>query len=116
MLGPGDFISGELHAREVELSDGVHTLYFRELSNAELRRYAMWQLSEDDDVRAGSEARLVQMALVEPDGQPAIDAEQALKIKLRILLRLARAALEVNEYYAPASANGEANGDAPGNG
>lgn len=76
------FVSTEIHERKLKLADGSeHTLHFRELPVAVYRKFQIAESSEDEDIRAGSMAKLIAASLCEPDGTPAMTYEQALQLK-----------------------------------
>lgn len=94
-----DFITTQIHERQVVLGDGkAHAVHFRELSTTDLKRYAIWQLSEDEDVRAGAEARLLAIGVCSPEGEAVMDWERAAQLKLPVMRRLVTALLDVNGY------------------
>lgn len=75
-------VSSEVHERTVELADGSkHVLHFRELPVSVYRKFQIAEGSADDDVRAGSMARLISASLCEPDGNQSMSYDQALKLK-----------------------------------
>jgi hypothetical protein len=91
------FVSTEIHERTVKLPDGSeHLLHFRELPAADFRRFHMAEMSEDEDVRAGSMAKLICACLCEPDGKAAITYKQALQLKPAAANALIGAVLSVN--------------------
>lgn len=99
-FGAADFVTTEIHERQIVLADGQpHAIYFRELPNTDLKRYALWQLSDDEDVRVAAEARLLSVGVCEPDGTQMLTVEQAIKLRLPIMRRLCIALLEINQYY-----------------
>lgn len=91
------FVNGEVFEREVKLSDGsCHKLYFKQLAAVEFRRFYLNEQSTDEDVQAGSMAKLIAASLCEPDGKPAITFKQALQLKTNAATAIAAAVLEVN--------------------
>lgn len=75
-------VSPEVHERTVELADGSkHVLHFRELPVSVYRKFQIAEQSADEDVRAGSMARLISASLCEPSGDPSMTYEQALQLK-----------------------------------
>ena len=78
----GFFVSPEIHERTVELADGSkHVLHFRELPSSEYRKFQIAEQSDDEEVRAGSMAKLIAASVCEADGKPAMTYEQALRLK-----------------------------------
>ncbi|MNL26968.1 hypothetical protein D3C87_1485320 [compost metagenome] len=76
------FVSTEIHKKEVELADGSkHWLHFRELPSSEYRKFQIAERSDDEDVRAGSMAKLIAASMCEEDGTPAMTYEEALRLK-----------------------------------
>lgn len=93
------FVSDTLHERTVKLPDGSeHPLHFAEIPATEFRRFQMAEFSEDEDIRAGSMAKLIVASLREPDGKPAIKYEQAILLKPAAAKALTAAVLDVNGY------------------
>jgi hypothetical protein len=91
--------------REVEMVDGSKAvMHFRELPNTAFERHAIWSSSKDEAVQASAAARLVSMALCEPDGKPALTVEQAERIKRPLLVRLLNVVFEVNGMIKPKKA------------
>lgn len=83
------FVSTEIHQRTVTLADGSkHELHFRELPVSMFRKFQIAEESEDEDVRAGSMAKLISASLCEPDGAPAMTYEQAMNLKPNVSSRL----------------------------
>lgn len=99
----------KVEEREIELGDGTkEALHFKQLDSVTLERYAMWANSADEEVAASATHRLISMALVEPDGQPAISFEQAKLLKRPIVQRMLAAIFDVNGY-----GKGKAGNDSP---
>jgi len=99
MFSESDFVTTRIHEREVVLGDGsTHTMYFRELPNTDLKKYAMWQTSTDEDVRAGAEAHLLALGLCDANGEPVLTVERAASLKVPVMRRLVVALLDVNGY------------------
>lgn len=93
----GFFVSDEIHERQVTLGDGSkHTLHFRELPVTEIRRFAMAERSEDEDVRAESASKLIAAGLCDPDGNPAMTVEQARRLKPKVANAIFTALMSVN--------------------
>lgn len=110
------FVSGSLEAKPVALEDGTeHTLWFRQVSAMEYRRFQLAEHSDDDDVRAGSMARLIAASLCNPDGTPALTLERAAQLKPRAAGALLTAVLEVNGL-ASRKAGEQGNAHPPGAG
>jgi hypothetical protein len=83
------FVSTEIHKRTVTLADGSeHELYFRELPVSMFRKFQIAEASEDEDVRAGSMAKLIAASLCEADGSPSMTYEQAMNLKPNVSSRL----------------------------
>lgn len=90
-------VSPEVQTRLVKLPDGSeHELHFRELPAVEFRKLHMAEQSDDENVRAGAMAKLIAASLCEPDGKPAMDYAQALKLKSSAMSALVGAVLSVN--------------------
>lgn len=98
MLSDADFVGSEgIVERQVVLGDGEsHALWFRQLPNTEWKRYYMWLASEDEEVRAAAEAKLVAKALCDAEGQSVLTPEQAVQLKVPVLGRLMKAIRIVN--------------------
>lgn len=93
------FVSSEVHAREVELPDGSkHTLHFKELPAVDFRKFQLAEMSDDDEVKAHSMARLIAASVVEPDGKPALDFKRASTLKPEMADKLVGVILEVNGF------------------
>ena len=91
-------VSTEIHEKPVKLADGtVRKLYFRELPADDYRRFQIAESSDDEDKRAGSVARMIASSMCEPDGSPALTAEQARKLKPSVSRRLFEVVLSLNE-------------------
>lgn len=90
------FVSTEIHKRTVELADGSkHELHFRELPVADYRKFQIAEASDDEDIRAGSMARMIAVSMCEPDGSPSMTYEQALQLKPNVNSRLFNIILEL---------------------
>lgn len=103
-----DFCDSGVHERQVVMGDGKkHTLWFKQLPVTDWKRFYMWLSSEDEEVRASAEARLVALGLCEPDGSAALTVERACQLKLTVLGRLMKTLREVNGHEeAPDLGNG----------
>lgn len=83
------FVSTEIHQRTVTLADGSkHELHFRELPVSMYRKFQIAEASDDEDVRAGSMAKMIAASLCEADGKEAMTYEQALNLKPNVSSRL----------------------------
>lgn len=106
---PANFISDALHVRPVVLADGKeHDVHFREVDASTYQRFLATVRSKDDAERAGAVPTLIAASVRNPDGSPAMTAEQAAKLKPAISTALANIVLELN----PVSYAG--NGSTPG--
>jgi hypothetical protein len=95
-LSPAFFAGDVIETRQVELSDGsIHTLHFRQLTAAEMRRYYAAETSDNPETRANSVAVLIAAGLVEPDGKPAITEERARELNALASKGLVAAILDV---------------------
>jgi hypothetical protein len=93
------FVSDEVHEKEVTLPNGeVHKLHFKELSAVEFRKFQMAEFSEDDEVKATSMAKLISSSLVDPDGKPALNMTQALKLNSAATNAMIAVILGVNGF------------------
>ncbi|MDM0024075.1 phage tail assembly chaperone family protein, TAC [Variovorax saccharolyticus] len=91
------FVSAQVHERKITLADGSeHSLFFKELPASIYRKFQIAEQSDDEDVRAGSMAKLISSSLCEEDGSEAMTYEQALKLKASAANALLDAVLEVN--------------------
>ena len=106
------FVSNEAHEREVELADGSkHKLFFKEVPATVYRKFQIAERSDDEDVRAGSLAKLIAASLCEADGSPAMTYEQACDLKAGVSSALMERVLEINgkkpgNALPPAETNG----------
>ncbi len=109
-LGAGNFVdAAKAHERTVVLAGGEsHVLWFRELTNIDVRKWALQRQSNDVDVVAAADAKLVSLSLCEPDGTLSLTFEQACRLKPVVLDRLMKAVLEVNELRAAEGGEGNA--------
>jgi hypothetical protein len=99
------FAGAELHQREIALADGSkHVLHFKELPATEFRKFYIAEASKDEDVQAGSMAKLISASLCDPDGKPAISYKQALNLKPAAARALLNAVLEINGIGAQGNA------------
>ena len=90
------FVSTEIHKKTITLADGSeHELYFRELPVSDYRKFQIAEASDDEDVRAGSMAKMIAASLCEADGSPSMTYEQALTLKPNVNSRLFDAVLSV---------------------
>lgn len=97
MLDKSLFVSTEVVEREVELADGKkHKLFFKELTAADISRYVNALNSSDESVQLFANPKLLALSLCEPDGKPAITAEQALNLKPSVIGPILEAVREVN--------------------
>lgn len=93
------FVSDKLHERNIEMPDGSkHLIHFAELTAADFTNFRDEQRSDDAKVRALSTPRLLVKAVREPNGKPAMTAEQAAMLKPGPMRALFEAVLEVNTY------------------
>lgn len=91
------FVSAETHQRDVTLADGsVHKLYFRELPTAMYRKFQIAEQSSDENVRAGSIARMIAASLCEADGSPSMSYEEAMTLKPNVANRLFEAVVSLD--------------------
>jgi hypothetical protein len=91
------FVSDKVHERKVTLPDGQeHTLFFRELPALEFRKFAADERSPDENVRAGSVARLIVASLCEADGKPALTMDKARKLKASAAEAILSVVLKLN--------------------
>ncbi len=98
ILDPSNFVSPDVHEREVVLADGKkHLLKFRRLSGVEYYAFSMAQRSEDDEQRVRAIARLVSVSLVDDEGNRVLSVEQAAALKDDVLNALLSAANDVNK-------------------
>lgn len=93
------FVSSEVHKRDVTLPDGsVHTLHFKELPAVEFRKFQLAESSADDDIKAGSMAKLIAASMVEEDGKQAITLKDALRLNSAATNAIISAILEINGF------------------
>jgi len=98
-MDPALFIGDKVVERTVELADGSkHVMHFKELPNTAFERYGIWCTSDDEDVQASAQARLVSLGLCEPDGSQAVTPEAASRIKRPVLQAIVAELLDVNGY------------------
>lgn len=98
MLDKSFFVSEAVHEKEVALGDGSkHIIYFKELPAIEYSKFHIAQSSLDDDVKAGSIAKLIAASLCDKDGKSAITYEQAIKLKPEPMNAIFVALMEVNK-------------------
>lgn len=91
------FISDQVQAREVKLSDGtVHTLHFRQLPALDFRRFFIATQSKDEDIQAGAMAKLIAASVCEPDGKSAMTIKEALRLTPSAEKAISEAVLAVN--------------------
>lgn len=91
------FVSDKVHEKEVTLSDkSKHTLFFKELSSVEYRKFYFYESSDDEDKRAMSQAYLISVAMCDENGNPVITIDQACRLKNDALLSISKAIKEVN--------------------
>lgn len=101
MLNESLFVSDKVIAKEVELPDGTkHTLYFKQLSAVDFRKYIMAEQSNDEKVKAESTAKLICMSMCNEDGTQALPFAQALKLNVAATTAIVSAVLEVNGFGA----------------
>lgn len=97
LLDESFFVSDKPVEKEVEMPDGTkHILYFKQLPATEFQKYHYAARSEDEDVRAGSMAKLIAAGLCEPDGKPALKYERALRLNAQATNAIFVALLSVN--------------------
>lgn len=93
------FISDDLQEREVELADGTkHTLHFKQLENTVFKRYSVWVGSDNENVVAGAEAKLIAASVFTPDNKPAMTEKQAARLKPQVMKKIVAIILEVNGF------------------
>lgn len=97
MLSESLFVSASLHERTVKLPDGSeHVLHFKELPAVAFRAFHLAEQSKDEDVQAGSMAKLIAASLCNPDGSAALAYEKALTLKPGAANALVREILSIN--------------------
>jgi len=93
------FVSDEIHEKQVVLPNGEeHTLYFKELSAVEFRKFQMAEFSEDEDVKSNSMAKLIAISLVDPDGKPALSIKEAAKLNSAATNAIVAVILSINGF------------------
>lgn len=101
MLSAEFFHSDTVHERAVELFDGSkHTLFFRELTDAEYRKVQRAGRDEDPETRESHRTMMIAMSLCSAAGAPELTFEQADSLKPVVKDRLYLSALEVNGFAA----------------
>ena len=113
------FVSDQVHERTVTLADGSkHVLYFKELPAVAYRKFQIAEQSDDEDIRAGSIAKLISECLCEQDGSRAMTYEQALNLKGGVQGELLTVVLEVNGKKPSGEnlGNGSPSGETTGSG
>jgi hypothetical protein len=99
MMDESLFVSDKLHERTVELTDGSkHVLHFKELPAVTFRAFHLAEKSSDEDVQAGSMAKLIAASLCDPDGKPAMSYAKALTLKPAAANALVQEILAVNGF------------------
>jgi hypothetical protein len=97
------FVSDEVYEKKVKLSDGEeHSLFFKELSSSQYRKFYYFETSEDEDKRAQSQAYLISCSMCDERGKPVITIDQACKLKVDALQAISNAIKEVNKLKDPA--------------
>lgn len=109
MLDASNFISADVHTREVVLADGKpHRLHFREVPGGIYERALAALRSKNPDDRDAAIPSLIAASLCTEEGEPVLTTEQAAKLKPAVRIAIADAVFAVNPTaYAPAD---------PGNG
>ena len=106
MLSDSLFVSPALHERTVTLSDGSkHVLHFKELPAVAFRAFHLAEQSKDEEVQAGSMAKLIAASLCNPDGSPALTYEKALTLKPGAANAMVAEILSINGLKAAAGKN-----------
>ncbi|MFC3340012.1 hypothetical protein [Paracandidimonas soli] len=98
ILDEANFVSEDIHEREVELGDGKkHLLRFKRLPGVEYYAFVTAQQSRDDDTRARAVARLVSVSLVDAVGDRVLSVERAAALKDSVLNRLLATINKINQ-------------------
>ncbi|SOE48102.1 hypothetical protein [Orrella dioscoreae] len=93
------FVNDEIVAREVELGDSKkHTLHFKAISHVEFNRWVAALTSPDEGVRDRAHSRLLVASMVTADGKPALDMEQANRIRPKVLRKLSDVIADINDF------------------
>ena len=93
------FISSDIVSKTITMADGSeHVLHFKQLRSADFRRCYAGMNSADQDERSQSLAMLIEASLVNPDGSPAITAEQAAMLKPSVETQITTAIMAVNGF------------------
>ena len=91
------FVSESVIEREVELADGKkHTFWFREVPSVKFRAFQIAETSGDEQKRLSSMFVLIAASVCEPDGKPALSAEQAAQLKPTVTSALMAEILKIN--------------------
>ena len=97
MLDKSFFVSTTVQEREVELPDGKkHTLYFKELTAADIARYVNALNSKNEDVQVAANSKLISSSLCDIDGKEAVTVEQAATLKPNVIGVILEAVRDVN--------------------
>lgn len=105
------FVGDDIHEREIELPDGKkYTFHFKELSAVDFRRFGLAEGSADEDKRAVAVAKLIAYSVVTPDGKPAMNEQQASRLKPAPAGALFNAILEINASGDKGNESTETNG------
>jgi len=110
MLDKSLFISQEVHAYPVRLSDGSeHPMFFREASAVDFRKFVFAERSGDEDRQAASIAHLIAACVCDADGKPAMTHKQAGRLKPDAANAIFTVILAMNK-----AGDAEGNGSRPG--
>ena len=97
MLDQSFFVSTNVQERQVELPDGKkHTLFFKELTAADIARYVNALNSSDEETQVMANPKLISSSLCDSDGKKAITVEQAVNLKPSVIGAILEAFRDVN--------------------
>ncbi len=91
------FVSTSVHARTVTLADGsIETLYFKEIGHEDFNRFLQQRSSEDEEIRAGSTAKLIATCLCDDEGAQVLSFTKAATLKPLVANEIIKAILDIN--------------------
>lgn len=95
------FVSSEAEARDITLADGtVHAFRFRPLRSRELARFRSG--AKDDETTEDAVSAMIAACVVDDDGKPVLNFDQADRLRPAIRSQMLKA---INEVNSPPSGN-----------
>lgn len=93
------FVSDAVRRADVKLPSGkVHTMHFRDMTQADFRAFNEGNASTDAEIRRAASAKLIATCVCNADGTPAMDVTKAGTLKPVAVIAITNAVLAINDF------------------